>query len=501
MAQETRVVPIEFSNTPTQVLMSIAEQGQQEALKKQQLEFEKAKYARAAQEDEMKRRYENAQQFNTAIQNPDWTKETRDMYLAGLLKNYANARDVESFDYRVNLGKQLGQISQYNNMVKGIYSKADDYIKSLPESAKQGFTPEVFKNKFIQTALTKDGRPKSLEELQKDYSDNLIDEVYQQNKSSLYDVATGHKQLTELIKSVESSDISVAQRDKKGNVISGQSIKVKFNPELQMYDDKTGEVKLKSDEFGYITDDVYKKFTSFPAVDASYTRKAEQFINDYNASPKEAKLAIMGQAKFVDKNNDGIPDMLTAQDLDLVKKGFMTQSIKSELPDIRANVISRSESVGEKPKKNDTTDFITRVENEVQGGSPESLADLLYEMRAGNGKFEVTNVKVNKSNKGFTVEYNTGSFDEDGNPIIAKRDFNPFDKNFTVDLANFYQRATGSDAKLEKSILTGKRKDVSQPAKTKLSIKRSDIPAKAKSAGYTTAEYEALLKEKGVTII
>lgn len=453
MAQETRVAPIEFSNTPTQVLLSIAEQKQQEALKKQQLEFEKAKYARAAQEDEIKRRYENAQQFNTAIQNPDWTKETRDMYLAGLLKNYANARDVESFDYRVNLGKQLGQISQYNNMVKGIYSKADDYIKSLPESAKQGFTPEVFKNKFIQTALTKEGRPKSLEELQKDYSDNLIDEVYQQNKSSLYDVATGHKQLTELIKSIPNSDISVAQRDKKGNVITGKSMTVKFNPELQEYNEKTGEVKLKSDEFGYIRDDVYSKFTSLPAVDASYTRKAEQFIRDYNASPREAKLSIMGQAKFVDKNNDGIPDMLTAQDLDLVKKGFMTQDIVRELPEIRkesesTTIINNNSIGGALGGGKGYVDAYKMLAEKVDAGKlkdlPANIAETIVKianqqgklgmLKGGNIQYTIKNLNIKRDPDGSIRVYDNLTGDQD--PIfIDAADFNVSYNNLFGDKA------------------------------------------------------------------
>lgn len=509
MAQETRVAPIEFSNTPTQVLLSIAEQKQQEAAKRQQLEFEKAKYLRSIQEDEMKRRYENAQTFNTAIQNPDWTKETRDMYLADLLQNNSNARDVDSFEYRVNLGKQLGRIAQYNNLVKGIYSKADEYIKSLPDTAKQGLNAEVFKNRFIQTALTKEGRPKSFEELQKEYNENLADDVFQANKQDLYDVEKGYSSIPEIIKGANQSTISVAEKDQKGRTISGKSIAVQFRPEFEVYDDKTGKVKLREDEFGYLDNTAYKRLTAVPSVDALATRKAIEFINNYNSVPKEAKLALLGpnamkaKTNFIDANNDGLPDMLTEQDLDLVKRGFLTDYIKRQMPEYRKESESTRVLVGNKDdeKKNDTTDFITRVNNEVQSGTPESIANLLYEMRAGSGKFEVTNVKVNKANKGFTVEYNTGAFDEDGNPIMAKRDFNPFDKNFTVDLANFYQRATGSDAKLEKSILTGKRKDVAQPAKPKLSIKRSDIPAKAKAAGYTTAEYEALLKEKGVTII
>lgn len=504
MAQETRVAPIEFSNTPTQVLMSIAEQGQQEALKRQQLEFERAKYARAAQEDEMKRRYENAQQFNTAIQNPNWLKETRDRFLSDI-KNNANAKDVDSFEYRTNIGKLFGEMSQYNNLVKSVYTTAGEFVKNIPESGKQGFDANAFKNRFIQSALfNSDGSDKTYEQLQAENINDVANSVYQQNKSSLYDVATGHKQLTELIKSVPNSDISVAQRDKKGNVITGKSMTVKFNPELQEYDEKTGEVKLKSDEFGYIRDDVYGKFTSLPAVDASYTRKAEQFIRDYNASPKEAKLAIMGQAKFVDKNNDGIPDMLTAQDLDLVKKGFMTQDILRELPEIR--------------KESESTTIINNnsIGGALGGGKGYmdafgQLRDYVRSGRTGETPSNIANVIVDIANKqgmlgklkGGNVQYVLGDVDirEDSDGRIRLYDkltgstepmatLNPADFNVT------YNKLFGKEA-VEAATLT----PTNPPAPPKQSIKRSDIPAKAKAAGYTTAEYEALLKEKGIKII
>ena len=56
-------------------------------------------------------------------------------------------------------------------------------------------------------------------------------------------------------------------------------------------------------------------------------------------------------------------------------------------------------------------------------------------------------------------------------------------------------------------ILGGKAKDGTQPPKTepkgavKKEIKKADIPAKAKAAGYTVAEYTKLLTDKGIKII
>lgn len=338
MAQETRVAPIEFSKAPAQILMSMAEQMQQDALKKQQLEFEKIKYLRSAQEDEMKRRYENAQSFNTVLQNQDWTKETRDMFMADLLKNFSNSKDMDSFEFRTNLGKQLGLMSQYNNIVKTIYSKADDFVKSMPEAGKQGFSADVFKNRFIKTALfNQDGTKKSIDQLQKDYSDDLTAKVYDANKHDLYDVSTGYTIVEDLIKNAGTNTESASTKSRSGRIGSGSSYTIKYRPQFEYFDSKTGEVKLRQDQFGYIDDKVYERLTSIPALDAMATRKAKEFIENYNNSTKEEKLSLLGSAamkaksSFVDADGDNLPDALTISDLDLVKKGFLTDQVRRNM--------------------------------------------------------------------------------------------------------------------------------------------------------------------------
>lgn len=338
MAQETRVAPIEFSNAPTQVMLNIVEQKKQDALKKQQLEFEKLKYLRSAQEDEMKRRYENAQNFNTVLQNQDWTKETRDMFMSDLLKKFSNAKDTDSFDFRTNLGKQLGSMSQYNNIIKTVYSKADEFVRSMPDAGKQGFSADVFKNRFIKSALTNpDGTKKSLEQLQKDYNDNLAQEVYQSNKQDLYDISTAYNVIPELIKNAGVSTVGSATKSRSGNIGSSESSTVSYKPMFQYYDKKSGEVKMREDEFGYIDKDLYEQLTSIPSLDAMATRKAKEFIKNYNNSSRADKLSFLGSnsmqanSKFIDANGDGLPDALTDADIDLIKKGFLTNQVKRNI--------------------------------------------------------------------------------------------------------------------------------------------------------------------------
>lgn len=463
MAQETRIAPIEFSNAPTQVLLSIAENKQQDAARRQQLAFEQQKYLRGLQDEEMKRRYENQKNFNTIIQNKDWSKETRDLYLDQLIKKYSDP-NFSSSQYQSEIGKDLSTLSNYQKYRDNAYQVVDDYVKNLPDTAKSGFDANTFKNDFIKNALfDKDGKPKTLDQLQSEQDVNWLDQTFKDGKYKYYDVASAYSRIPKIIKEAAESTIKVPGRDRKGRVLTSTSSEVKFKPLFERMNDKTGKVELRVDDAGYIEDDVYNALTSYQDIDALAERSARKFITDYNNSSKDAKKALMGPmamkpGTFVDKDNDGLPDLLGSEDVDLIKKGFLTDYIKKQMPVYEKDtestkIISLGGSGG--TKKNDTEDFINQVVNVSKTGTGQDLVDLLYRMRAGNGKFEVTNVFVNSKDKGFRIEFNTGDFDEDGNPIKSSRKFNPSDRNFQIDLANFYQKATGSDAKLERGILTG----------------------------------------------
>lgn len=403
MAQETRVAPIEFNNAPAQILLSMAEQRQQDALKQQQMEFEKLKYLRSAQEDEMKRRYDNAQTFNTVLQNQDWAKETRDMFMADLLNNFSNAKDVDSFDFRTKLGKQLGMMSQYNNIIKTVYAKADDFVKSMPDAGKQGFSADVFKNRYLKSALMNpDGTKKNLEQLQKEYTDDLAGKVYEANKHDLYDVSTAYSTIEGIINNAGTNTESASTKSRSGKVGSGSSFTIKYRPLFETYDKKTGEVKLRQDQFGYIDDKVYERLTSIPSVDAMATRKAKEFIDNYNNSTKEEKLALLGSgamkanSSFVDLDGDNLPDALTMSDLNLVKKGFLTDQVRRNMLKYRdadkSTIITNNNYAGlsgpESEKSYDNlvsivrsgeNPFTSNVVDNVERNALQSIADESFE--------------------------------------------------------------------------------------------------------------------------
>lgn len=511
MAQETRLAPIEFSNTPTQVLMSIAENNQQQDARRRQLEFEQQKYLRQLLDEETKRKIENAKNFNSIIQDKQWSKETRDLFMNDLVKKYSNPQ-MGSMQYLSEIGKDLTQISNYQRIRDDVYDRADKFLAGLPATSKDGFDFNAFKNDYIKNALFKqDGTQKSLQELQAESDIDWLEKTFTTNKDRYYNVASAFKKIPDIIKSAPESTLKVPDRDRKGRVLTSSSTEIKFRPQFERFNEKTGKVEFRQDANGFIEDEVYKSLISFDDIDALATRSANKFITDYNNSTIDQKKALLGgkvlpPGSYTDADNDGLPDALESDDLDLIKKGFLTDYIRKQMPQYNketetTKIISVGGGGGGGPRKtNDTSDFIDEVINTYNNGTPQDLADVVYRMRAGNGKYELTNVKVS-DNKTITLEYYTGKEDEDGNKIVEKKTLDPTSKYFRIELANFYQKATGSDARAEKRTLIGdKDKETKSKGKEK-SIKRSDIAAKAQAAGYTPGEYEALLKQKGIKII
>ena len=75
--------------------------------------------------------------------------------------------------------------------------------------------------------------------------------------------------------------------------------------------------------------------------------------------------------------------------------------------------------------------------------------------------------------------------------------------NLTTFLQNLKPQNPAQDIKFLKGLrtaITGEKPTQPTPQPSKKEIKRSDIPAKAKAAGYSVSEYESLLKKNGVTI-
>lgn len=525
MAQETRLAPIEFSNTPTQVLMNIAERKQQDAARERQMAFEQQKYLRQLQDEESKRRFENMKNFNSIIQDKQWSKETRDLYLNGLIQKYS-APGMSSTQYLSEIGKDVSSLANYQRYRDDIYDKADKFISSLPQTAKDGFDANTFKNDFLKNALFKqDGAQKSLSELQSEGDVNWLEKTFTDNKDKYYNVASAYKRIPEVIKSAPDSTIKVPDKDINGRVLTSSSTEIKFKPAFERFNDKNGKVEFRQDANGYIEDEVYNSLISFDDIDALATRSAKKFITDYNNSTKDQKKALLGgkvmtPGSFVDKDNDGLPDLLEANDIDLIKKGFLTDYVKKQMPQYNketesTKVINISGGPGTGAAANTGfIDIFREIDNAATSG-------LQVQEKSGDKVTKVFGASVNQmtpaaqqylvgiaNSLGKKKEVDGEKIDFTQADIVVKKEngvlglYEYPSGNLIAPLSDIQANLKVNPTAKTKQNAMNSSLNNSDPGKPKVnSIKRSDIPAKAKASGYTPSEYEALLKERGINII
>jgi hypothetical protein len=260
---------------------------------------------------------------------------------------------------------------------------------------------------------------------------------------------------------------------------------------------KYDTAKLRVDKDGLIAQDVFDYFYNSGQSDLDF--RMQTWIDA--GATREISAANLGKQPgdpgYIDERNESAMDMF--------RRKYLTESIKSmnvgsfnlgvaETPTRKPGSTGGGRGRGASAKAPAQPDYIQQVMSTIETGSAQDVSDILMRMSAGSGSVKVEEVKTHPTNKGFTVYFRTK---EGGKEVKRSKDFNPASPNFEAELTGFYQRATGSDTKTERRVMT-------QPKSTKkpqLTIKRSDIASKARAAGYTEDEYEQLLKQKNVKII
>lgn len=149
-------------------------------------------------------------------------------------------------------------------------------------------------------------------------------------------------------------------------------------------------------------------------------------------------------------------------------------------PKIVVNTGTGSGSKG--GKRNDTTDFVLRVKEAQNSGDPTKVVETLKELMAGNGNLELVEneknpIRVNAKDGGFTVYYHpkVNGFVDKSTTLNKSFKFNDPDAYYK--LGGFFQEATGSSARLENNIFSGKG-DYTNPKAKQAAPK---APAKSKS--------------------
>ena len=370
------------------------------------------------------------------VLNKNFSKDVVNAYLPQILGKVKelNKAGVGERQAREEVYKVLSDITEWSNKSQSIDDQIEEQVKGLDNSIYDvGRIKALAKDMAKYNTVGGQKILKGKDEM--DPSQSYVSMVIEKMPDLAVDERKATNAFQASLKAIpEVENVTEEVKDANGRRIGDKVVeKLSF-----LYDrDANNNIVLKK-ENGFVPEETFQTFYS------------------------QYKPWVDGNAKRI-MSRLGVPESPEATEW--FKRSFITTTLENSASGTanvsRTNVTQprTGGSGGTKTaeKKNDTNDYITRVMDVVSSGSPQDLADMLYEMRAGNGKYEVLDAKVSNKNKGFVIEFNTGEFDEDGNPIKSKQSFNPSSKTFAIDLARFYQQATGSDSKLEKNILTGKQ--------------------------------------------
>jgi hypothetical protein len=355
--------------------------------------------------------------------------------------------------------KQIGTISDWSTKVKTIKYNLEETFKQIPQDKK------VNKDRWMNAALTKalykinpDGTRTFRNSQELDPSFDYSTDVWNTSGEAFIDIPGVSGEIDNKIKNsstnTETVKVSVGATKNKPGYTKMESLKI---PTWARWNEAENRVTVLKDANGVIDQDVYNQFIGGPNTE--YDKFASIKVKSALGSGQS-----LGGIKATDvfEKDGSIKDPAK---FEAAKKVWMTGYLEKFVPKASSETTSTQPSKlevvindSDKPKKSTGQDFIERVIGEVNTGTPQGIADMLYEMRVGNGKIELKNAKVANDNSGISLEYIDK--DEYGQPIQKSLKLSTKDKNFPIELARFYQMATGSDAKLEKSFFSGKKDNV-----------------------------------------
>lgn len=431
MAQETRVNPIELDDSTSQILNTIAggidrRNAARDDKEKERMRIEAEEQKRLAQQnkellnslfDPSKLRAET----KSALVNDILTNTTT--FLRGGLKGGTDAQAANTA--LQELMKISAGDAKYANIIKGI----DDREKSLTDDEKKGLNVGQLKQFALKNALKKQDAngnwvAKSNDELDdaQDYLGTAInspDGLKFANLSVGYDDLT--KEITEAPKSTETKNIKV----QRGRTKTSESQKVTFSPKFQYYDEKTEEIKLKTDADGFIQEDVYKEITAKPSINRTLTSRALTFIEDYNKADDKGRAAMAVKAGL--PANATVPAVLDGADaktIENIKKSFLTQTIANQIGTTQAE--SKQDIILPPPSNNYFNNWNnTDPTNAAPNDRVTAVISLdsrflgpVTKTKGGNDMYDVTgqfnNLPLFKTRSGKTygpaeVKYNSGT--------------------------------------------------------------------------------------------
>lgn len=342
MAQETRVNPIQLDNTGSQIAMNIANSIDNANYRNRALEAEKEKERMRIEAEEQKRIVQQNREVMNSVFDPIKLRaETRNLNAKNIIDNTTTflrggtkggvTPEVAEKALQGLLEIQAAD-AKYANILKNI----DEREKSMTDEEKKGFNIGEAKQVAIRNAFKKQDAkgnwvPKPIEELD-DTQDYLGTLVNSPEGLKFANISVGYNELTEGINKAPTATETLNLKTQRGREIKTEAITVTYTPEYQVYDPKTQEIKLDTDENGLIADRIYKKEISKPSVNRMLMSRASSFVEDYNTADKKGKAAMAAKAGI--PAGTELPAVLDKQDpkvLEVIKKSFLTETISNQI--------------------------------------------------------------------------------------------------------------------------------------------------------------------------
>lgn len=342
MAQETRVNPIQLDNTGSQIAMNIANSIDNTNYRNRALEAEKEKERMRIEAEEQKRIVQQNREVLNSVFDPSKLRaETKAANVKQIVDNTAaflrggakggTTPEVAEQALQALLNISAGD-AKYANILKNI----DEREKSMTDDEKKGFNIGEAKQVAIRNAFKKQDAkgnwiPKPIEELD-DTQDYLGTLVNSPEGLKFANISVGYNELTEGINKAPTATETLNIKTQNGREIKTEAVTVTYSPEYQVYDPKTQEIKLDTDENGLIADRIYKKEISKPSVNRMLMYRASSFVEDYNTADEKGKTAMATKAGI--PAGTKLPAVLDKQDpkvLEVIKKSFLTETISNQI--------------------------------------------------------------------------------------------------------------------------------------------------------------------------
>lgn len=478
---------LEFDQTANKLLFQIGEEAKQQRALQQKLEL-----------DEARKRAEVFNEINPATLYGKFEKEVVSRKLDGLTTAAADYikrnPNSSSNDFRAFINKEVSSLATQSAKIKAVKDNikntvgalGKDSIYDIPSLNALALDRALYKTDQFGNKVLKEA-----DEI--DDSEDFISNVIKTDPDKVISKVAGANALNSMIKDSqffeEKQMTEVDTPSGRQTIVTGRESKLPFY--LQA-DDK-GNVGIKTQKNGYIDEDVFQQFYQNPAVAVYVDANAKDIMKQAGVPESPEATEYFKRSfltDFLERNKKGA--------IDLVDKKLYA----------KASAAGAGSGAAKEPPV--TVDVYSDIVNAVKTGKKVRLVQsgkVLQDYGTAFSEIPQTAREIILSNINKVSQFKGADEDQprdytQDDVTLREKDANTIgvyeypSGKFLTDIAKLDVNVKASGA------IGGQKSKVEAAKQSKAkSIKRSDIAGKAGAAGYTPAEYEKLLVQKGIQII